>query len=205
MVKYANILILITLMAAVGCDSNERENVKENSGFNTVEGDTQPTEEQNDNDVERSGFDRVSVIDNARLYKDPPEIKCPQGESKIRYTEHPRWTFVRFVLTSSDGYTELVITDDGLKRLASKEEWLPAYRVEPRKGDSIELRPDVSDTDDESGTAYPVLNKGEIVAVYAEKGINETVKVTDKSGVTGYVYRDTLTPLGDERKLGSAE
>ncbi len=205
MVKYANILILITLTAAVGCDSNERENVEGNSGLDTADGNINPTEEQNDNDVETSGYDRVSVINRARLYKDPPEIKCPEGESEIRYTEHPRWTFVRFVLTSSDGYTELVITDDGLKRLASKEEWLPAYRVEPREGDSIELRPDVNDTGDESGTAYPILNKGELVAVYPEKEINGTVKVTDKSGATGYVYRDNLKPTGDERKSGSAE
>ncbi len=199
MVKYTNILILVILMAVVGCDSNERENVKGNPGLDTVEGDAHPTEEHYDSDAEISVYDRVSVIDNARLYRDPPEIKRPQGESETRYTEHPRWTFVRFVRASGDGYTELVITADGEERLANKEEWLPAYRVEPHEGDSIELLPDDGTSANGPKTAAPILERGVIVAVFPIKGPDGTIKVTDENGSIGYVYRDDLEPSGVER------
>lgn len=199
MAKYTLLFILLILTAVTGCSSYEKDNPNGEPETEKLIRDIEPSTDADDNEAETPEYDRVSVIENARLYKDPPEIKVPQDKWEKRYTDHPRWTFARFVLTSNDGYTELVITADGLERLANKEEWLPAYRVEPREGDSVELLPETSDPGLELETTSPILKRGEIVAVFPIEGPGGTVKVTDENGSIGFINRNDLAPLGDER------
>ena len=200
MIKLTSLFIIVILTAVTGCSSYESDSPNGEPEMEEITRDIESSTDRGDDETGTAEYDRVSVIENARLYKDPPEIKVPEGEWEKRYTEHPRWTFVSFVLTSNDGYTELVITSDGLRRLANKEEGLPAYRVEPSEGDSVEPSPEMDVPAGETEMTAFTLKRGEIVAVYPIEGPDGTVKVTDENGFVGFVKRDDLVPLGDERE-----
>ncbi len=200
MIKLTSLFVIVILTAVTGCSSYESDSPNGEPEMEEITRDIESSAGGDDDETGTAEYDRVSVIENARLYKDPPEIKVPEGKWEKRYTEYPRWSFTRFVLTSNDGYTELVITADGLRRLANKEEWLPAYRVEPGEGDSVELSPEMDDPAGETEMTAITLKRGEIVAVYPVEGPNGTVKVTDENGFIGFVKRGDLSPLGDERE-----